>query len=96
MEHKHASLDKGADKGADTITDKIEPGMAVFGVDGEKLGAVESVGQDGIGLLTHTVPSAAIARVDDAGVHLLIAHAAFAASSPETREDAPEAGNRGA
>jgi hypothetical protein len=67
--------------------DKIKPGMSVYGVDGELLGPVEAVEDDGIRVLTHSVPSAAIARVDDVGVHLHIAHAAFTAAAPATRAE---------
>ena len=69
----------------------IEPGMPVYGIDGGELGTVEAVDGDTIRLLSHTVPATAVARVDDTGVHLHIARAAFAAASPETA-DAPVRG----
>jgi hypothetical protein len=75
-----------------TDLSKIQPGMTVFGSDGEKLGPVESIGNDGtIQVLTHAVPSAAIARVDSTGIHLHVAKAAFAAAPPVTRDAATAA-----
>jgi hypothetical protein len=73
--------------------DDIKPGTPVFTFDGKELGSVESVDEDRcIRVHTHTVPQAAIERVDDSGVHLVLAHAAFAAASPITR-DAVEPGD---
>ena len=66
----------------------IEPGMVVYGADGEVLGPVEAVRADGIQVLCHAVPAAAITRVDAAGVHLLLARAAFPnAQTPPTGAD---------
>jgi len=67
-----------------TQLEQITPGMPVYGIDGELLGAVESILGDSIRLSTHTIPAVAVARVDAMGVHLHIARAAFAAASPET------------
>jgi hypothetical protein len=65
----------------------IRPGMPVYGVDGVPLGEVEAVEPDrAIRVLTHKVPPAAIDYVDEAGVHLQVARAAFVARRPETRE----------
>ena len=55
----------------------IAPGMVVYGADGAVLGPVEAVQAAGIRVLRQAVPAAAIARVDAAGVHLLLARAAF-------------------
>ena len=72
--------------------DDIRPGMTVYGSDGEELGPIESVGNDGtIRVLTHAVPTMAIARADAAGVHLHVAKAAFAAAPPVTRDAAAAA-----
>lgn len=68
----------GVDLGA------IEPGMPVFGADGGALGPVEAIEGAGIRVLRQQVPQAAIARVDPAGVHLLLARAAFATLPPDT------------
>lgn len=71
-----------------TRAQTIRPGMSVYGSDGETLGQVESVGDDGyLRVLAHAVPAMAIARVDDTGVHLHVAKAAFAAAPPDTRDD---------
>ncbi len=71
---------------------EIKPGTPVFTLDGKQLGPVESVGEDRcIRVLTHTVPPAAIERVDDDGVHLCLARAAFAAAPPITRDAAASA-----
>lgn len=56
----------------------IEQGMPVYGADGDLLGPVEAVHTAGIAVRGHTVPAAAITRVDADGVHLLLARAAFA------------------
>ena len=71
----------------------IKPGMPVFGVDGASLGAVESIDADlSLRVLTHTIPPAAVKRIDSAGVHLYLARAAFTAAPPET----PVASDQGA
>jgi hypothetical protein len=65
----------------------IKPGTPVFTLDGKELGPVESVdGDSSIHVHTHVVPPAAIQRVDDDGIHLHLAHAAFAAAPPITRD----------
>jgi len=70
----------------------IQPGTPVYGSDGELLGPVESVAGDGtLRILTHEVPPMAIARVDDTGVHLHVAKAAFTAAPPATRDAAAAA-----
>ena len=66
------------------LLEQIRPGMRVYGIDGEELGVVESIEGGSIRLLSHVVPAVAVARVDEAGVHLHIARAAFAAASPQT------------
>lgn len=68
----------------DTQLEQITPGMPVYGIDGGSLGAVKSITGDAIRLSTHTIPAVAVARVDETGVHLHIARAAFAAAAPET------------
>jgi uncharacterized protein (TIGR02271 family) len=60
----------------------IEPGMPVYGPGGEPIGPVEAVDSAGIRVLNHTVPPAAITRIDNDGVHLQLAYAAFEAASP--------------
>lgn len=65
---------------ADVDLTTIRPGTVVYGADGDTLGLVEAVHTGSIGVLNHTVPAAAITRVDAAGVHLLLARAAFTAS----------------
>jgi hypothetical protein len=70
----------------------IKPGTPVYGIDGKQLGPVESVGEDHcIRVLAHRVPSAAIDHVDDDGIHLCLAQAAFAAAPPITRNTAAAA-----
>jgi hypothetical protein len=72
-----------------TNTIDVKPGMLVFTLDGKQLGPVESIDEDRcIRVHTHTVPPAAIERVDTEGVHLRLAQAAFAAASPITRDTA--------
>jgi uncharacterized protein (TIGR02271 family) len=60
----------------------IEPGMPVYGPGREPIGPVEAIDTAGIRVLNHTVPSAAITRVDRDGVHLQLAFAAFQAAPP--------------
>ncbi len=75
-----------------TNTIEIKPGMPVFTLDGKELGPVESVnGDSSIHVHTHVVPPAAIQRVDDDGIYLHLAHAAFTAASPITRDTAAPA-----
>lgn len=62
----------------------IKPGMPVYGIDGESLGTVEAVEGDNLRLLNHVVPTVAVKRVDESGVQLHIARAAFTAAAPET------------
>ena len=70
----------------------IAPGTPVYGVDGELLGPVEAVDEGhSLRVLEHHVPPAAITRVDDDGVHLQLAKAAFTAAPPLTRNDAADA-----
>jgi hypothetical protein len=72
-----------------TVPNNVNPGMAVFGSDGELLGPIEAISNEGaIRVLTHVVPAMAIAYVDSAGVHLHVAKAAFAALPPDTRDAA--------
>ena len=64
----------------------VEPGMPVFGIDGASLGPVESIDVDNnLQVLTHSIPPAAVARVDSTGVHLYLARVAFTTAPPETR-----------
>lgn len=65
--------------------DAIEPGMPVYGPNGELLGPVEAINNAGIRVLNQSVPPAAISRIDGAGVHLQLAATAFAAAAPATR-----------
>jgi len=75
-----------------TIPGNVKPGMPVYGSDGELLGPIESISNDGtIRVLTHSVPSMAIARVDATGIYLHVAKAAFAALPPDTRDGATAA-----
>jgi uncharacterized protein (TIGR02271 family) len=60
----------------------IAPGMPVYGPNGEPLGVVETRDRSGIRVLNHAVPAVAINRVDDEGVHLHLALAAFEAAPP--------------
>jgi uncharacterized protein (TIGR02271 family) len=62
-----------------TSLERIDPGMPVYGSDGEQLGAVEAVNPTGIRVASHDVPRAAVARVDQDGVHLQLAKVAFMA-----------------
>jgi len=74
---------------ADVDLTMIEPGMVVYGADGEVLGPVEAVQAASIHVLRHMVPAAAITRVDATGVHLMLARAAFAtAQAPVLNADA--------
>lgn len=59
--------------------DTIEPGMTVYGVDGEEIGAVETVDAAGITTAGREVPRAAIARVEGERVHLQVAKMALLA-----------------
>lgn len=70
----------------------IAPGTPVYGVDGELLGPVEAVDEGpSLRVLEHHIPAEAITRVDDDGVHLQLAKAAFTAAPPVTRDDAADA-----
>jgi uncharacterized protein (TIGR02271 family) len=62
----------------------IEPGMPVYGPDGEPIGPVEAIDAAGIRVLNHAVPATAITRIDRDGVHLQLASAAFHAAPPMT------------
>jgi len=57
----------------------IATGTAVIGVDGVRIGTVESANREGIRVAGHDVPSAAIERVTADSVHLHLAKAAFVA-----------------
>lgn len=69
---------------ADVDLTTIRPGTVVYGADGDTLGLVEAVHAESISVLNHTIPAAAITRVDATGVHLLLARAAFTASQGQT------------
>jgi len=69
----------------------IAPGMPVHGVDGKPLGTVEAIDDSGVRVLNHSVPAAAIARVDAAGVHLHLAHTAFTTAGPTGTASAADA-----
>ena len=62
----------------------IEPGMPVYGPNGEPLGTVEAIDSSGIRVLNQRYHAAAIARVDNYGVHLHLAATAFEAAEPLT------------
>lgn len=57
----------------------IEPGMTVYGVDGEEIGTVETADASGITTAGREVPRAAIARVEGREVHLQVAKIALLA-----------------
>lgn len=59
--------------------DTIEPGMAVYGVDGVEIGPVEAIHPASIRVVDHEVPRQAITHVDGQGVHLQVAKVAFMA-----------------
>ena len=77
---------------ADIDLTTIAPGMVVYGADGAVLGPVEAVQAASIQVLRHMVPAAAITRVDAAGVHLMLARAAFSAA-PTPAASAMSAGD---
>jgi len=60
----------------------IMPGMPVYGPGGEPLGPVEAIDNGGIRVLNHTVPQAAISRIDRDAVHIQLAATAFEAAPP--------------
>jgi len=60
----------------------IEPGMPVYGPGGEPIGPVEAIESSGIRVLNRSVPTAAITRIADDGVHLQLAYAALEAATP--------------
>lgn len=67
----------------DTIAD-IQRGMPVYGADGQSLGVVEAVDDDGLRVAGRQIPRSAIARVDDGAIHLHIAGAALQARADTT------------
>ncbi len=73
----------------------IEPGMPVFGVNGEPIGAVESREADGFRVRGHAVPSAAIARIDSTGIHLHLGRTAFETLAPLSQEATDSTQERG-
>jgi uncharacterized protein (TIGR02271 family) len=60
----------------------IGPGTPVYGPGGEPIGPVEAIDSAGIRVLNRIVPPSAITRIDDNGVYLRLAYAAFEAASP--------------
>lgn len=62
----------------------IEPGMPVYGSNGESLGQVEAIDEGGIRVQNSAVPTEAIARIDRDGVHLHLAATVFATSEHRT------------
>lgn len=67
----------------DTIDD-IQQGMPVYGADGQSLGMVEDMDNDGLRVAGRQIPRAAIDRVDAGAVHLHIASAALQARADTT------------
>lgn len=57
----------------------IQTGMPVYGVDGVRVGEVESLGENSIHVRGHRIPAAAIDHIDQDAVHLHLARAAFLA-----------------
>jgi len=67
--------------------ESIATGTPVFGVNGEAIGLVEATEDESFRLRGHVVPRTAIARVDNAGIHLHLARAAFEATSSLSQEE---------
>jgi hypothetical protein len=72
--------------------DVIEPGMAVYGVDGVEIGPVEAIHPESIRVASHEVPRQAITHVDGEGVHLQVARVAFMAHRDMDVEAASDTG----
>ena len=64
---------------AQTVIESIAPGTVVIGVDGVRIGTVETADRTGMRVAGHAVPAAAIARVEEDRVLLHVAKAAFQA-----------------
>ena len=64
---------------AQTDLTQITPGTAVVGVDGQTIGMVEAVRDESLTVAGHTIPAAAIARIEEDRVLLHLAKAAFRA-----------------
>lgn len=63
--------------------ESVAPGTPVYGPNDEPIGTVEASDRAGIRVLNQAVPGAAITRVDETGVHLLLGRAAFTTTGPE-------------